>query len=276
MIIKRRIDWLGFVTLAVGLAMGGCVARPVNPSFAINANDAKQAIATMQDSPRGLDRPVVVMAGWADPGFVNSYWVKQLQNIGASPDEVLGFKFIFKGDFERCRDHVVAAVQTAWPSDDPAWTSEVDVVAFSMGGLVSRYCASPSLADDAMGEAKRRLKIRHLYTISSPHLGASMAWVPTLDRRVIDMRAGSDFLAYLDEQLPEAGYTLTAYTRLQDPIVGSARTAPAGVNPWWVDNPPLHRAHQEAYRDPRIRADILRRLRGETPLTRDPAAPLPE
>ncbi|MEO0514842.1 MAG: hypothetical protein AAF086_06050 [Planctomycetota bacterium] len=266
-------------------AMVGCASRPVNPSFSVSENEAKKIIEWIEASPRALDRPVVVLAGWADPGFVNSYLVNQLERAGVPSDEVLGFKFIFKGDFDRCRDHVVGAVQAAWPSDEAGWTTEVDVVAFSMGGLVARYCAAPRLpgeADEPAGleaedvESKRRLKIRRLFTISTPHRGAALAWVPTFDRRVIDMRAGSGFLVHLDRVLPNAGYRLVPYTRLGDPVVGSERTAPAGIHPWWVDTPPLHRSHQEAYRDPRIRADILRRLRGETPLTTEPAAALPE
>lgn len=257
----------------------GCAARPINSSFAASESEAKQIIDEIEENARPLDRPVVVMAGWADPGFVNSYWVGQLRKAGAVGERVRGFKFVFKGDFDKCRDHVVSAVQAAWPSDDPAWTNEVDVIAFSMGGLVARYCASPRFVaadSDEDSRDKRRLKIRNLYTISTPHLGAVMAGVPTFDRRVIDMRAGSDFLRHLDEALADADYTLTAYTRLGDPIVGTTRTAPLGVTAWWVDTPFLHRSHQEAYRDPRIRADILRRLRGETPLTRGPAAAFPE
>lgn len=276
--LRKIIGSLCVLILAASAGLG-CASRPVNPSFAASESEAKQIIEEIQEQARPLDRPVVVMAGWADPGFVNSYWVSQLRKAGADDERVRGFKFVFKGDFDRCRDHVVSAVQAAWPSDDPAWTSEVDVVAFSMGGLVARYCAAPRLAAAESGEDardERRLKIRNLYTISTPHLGAVMAGVPTFDRRVIDMRAGSGFLRHLDEALADADYTLAAYTRLGDPVVGTTRTAPLGVTPWWVDTPFLHRPHQEAYRDPRIRADILRRLRGETPLTRDPAAALPE
>ncbi|MEL7087849.1 MAG: hypothetical protein AAGL98_05310, partial [Planctomycetota bacterium] len=86
----------------------------------------------------------------------------------------------------------------------------------------------------------------------------------------------SAFLAYLDAAWTDADYTLIPYTRLGDPIVGEENTAPPGVTPWWVHTPPLHRSHQEAYLDPRICADLLRRLRGETPYTSAPATALPE
>lgn len=290
MVAMRRIQcwraWgtpLGLVFFCVVVL--GCAAK-VNPSFATNAAAARDQIASIEADPRPLDRPVVVMTGWADPFLVPSYWGKQLRLAAGEDAPVMTFTFVFKGSFERCRDHVIDAVQEAWPSDDPVWTTEVDVVAFSMGGLVARYCAAPSLLDvkpactadtDAPAEPpKRRLRIANLYTISTPHRGAVMAWVPTFDRRVIDMRADSDFLDYLDQVLPSARYSLTTYTRLLDPIVGESRTAPPGVAPWWVAPPFLHPSHTAAYRDPRIRADILLRLRGQTPLTNPPAATLPK
>jgi len=282
-LVARCAAVSGLLLLAV---VTGCSPRPVNPSFAVSESEASAVITQIEEAPRPLGRPVVAMAGWADPGFVDSYWVKQLERAGVPSDQVLGLKFIFKGDFDRCRDHVVDAVQAAWPSDEAGWTTEVDVVAFSMGGLVARYSATPreavgekageSSIEEHGGGIPRRLKIRNLYTISTPHRGATLAWVPTLDRRVVDMRAESDFLVGLDKALADARYTLTAYARLKDPVVGTARTSPEGTHPWWVDTPPLHRSHQEAYRDPRIRADILLRLRGETPLTTPPAALLPE
>lgn len=260
----------------------GCSSK-VNPSFAVSSGEAREIIRQIEADPRPLDRPVVVMTGWADPIFVSCYWGGQLRKAAGDDAAVLSLSFVFKGSFERCRAHVIDSVQDAWPSDDPGWTTEVDVVAFSMGGLVARYGAAPRRLDpppdgsaDSAASSRRRLRIANLYTISTPHRGASMAWVPTFDRRVIDMRAGSDFLAYLDADLPQADYSLTAYTRLYDPIVGESRTAPPGINPRWVDPPLLHPSHTGAYRDPRIRADILRRLRGEPALTTTPAAPLPE
>ncbi|MEM9418498.1 MAG: hypothetical protein AAGA25_05505 [Planctomycetota bacterium] len=260
--------------MVVAIALGGCAPQQVNPSFPTGEDEAEAIIEDIENDGRPLDRSVLVLAGWADPGFANSYWVSQLRKAGVPEDQVVGLEFLFDGNFEECRDHVISSVDEAWPSDEAGWTSEVDVVAFSMGGLVARYSASPSMAEG--GAEKRRLKIRNLYTISTPHLGAVMAEWPTLDRRVIDMRADSAFLDHLDDALAEASYTLIPYTRLDDDIVGSDRTAPEGRTPWWVDTPPLHRAHQEAYRDPRIRADILLRLRGEKPLVSGDAAALPE
>jgi hypothetical protein len=86
------------------------------------------------------------------------------------------------------------------------------------------------------------------------------------------MRRGSAFLAELDDQLASASYELYTYARLGDMIVGVENAAPPGMDPWWVANPPLGLAHLGAPHDPRILADILRRLRGEPALATRPAA----
>lgn len=259
-------------------ALTGCAARPVNPAFSVSSCDAKKAIDTIQQAPTPLDRPVIACAGWADPGFASGHVTRQLRKAFANADDqTLAVNFVGRYRFDTCRDKLIAAVDAAFPSDDPIWTTEVDVVAFSMGGLVARHAAAPPRADaHPTPTSKRRLKIRRLLTISTPHRGATLARLPAFEPRILSMRAGSPLLEHLDAAWPTRGYDFTAYTRLKDPIVGSSNTAPLGITPYWVAPPPFARSHQEAYRDPRIVADILRRLRGETPLTAPHPAPLPQ
>jgi hypothetical protein len=114
-----------------------------------------------------------------------------------------------------------------------------------MGGLVVRHAARHR--DDG----GKQLNVRRLFTISTPHRGARMAGLPTLDHRAVAMRHGSEFLAGLDEALSRAPYELYTYARLGEPF---------GL------------AHIGAPHDPRIMADILRRLRGQEPLATRPAA----
>jgi hypothetical protein len=64
--------------------------------------------------------------------------------------------------------------------------------------------------------------------------------------------------------------------RLGDGIVGARYAAPPNTAPRWVPTPPLGDSHNGASKDPRILADILRRLRGESPITTTPQAPLPD
>jgi pimeloyl-ACP methyl ester carboxylesterase len=183
---------------------------------------------------------------------------------------VIGVSFFLCGTFDDCRKRVIDAVDKSFPSADPTWTTEVDVIAVSMGGLVARYAAAEPMKKDV---SPRRLRIARLFTISSPHRGAALAGLPTLNRLQIDMRAGSNFLRKLDKS--ERDYQLIPYVRLNDIIVGEENAAPAGGTAWWVPAEPFQDSHLFAIADPRIVADIARRLRGEPPLTVDPPAPLP-
>ena len=63
--------------------------------------------------------------------------------------------------------------------------------------------------------------------------------------------------------------------RIGDTMVGEENTAPPGQVAWWVPNRAFEPAHLLAFGDPRIHADILRRLRGEQPYTTEPRAPWP-
>jgi pimeloyl-ACP methyl ester carboxylesterase len=272
-ILSRGPAWLilGFACFC------GCEARPFNPSLPLSPAEAEAEIRRMRAEPIPLQRPVVFLTGWFDPGFGTSFWQGSLREIGVPPEQRLALTFMWRLTFDDCREHVIEAVQEKWPSDDPDWTTEVDVIGFSMGGLIARYAAAAP--QDPQEGPRRRLRMARLFTISSPHRGAQLAdlAIPGLtpDPRVLDMRRDSSFLVHLDEQAEAAGYELVAYTRTGDWVIDERNTAPPGVNPWWVATPFLHRPHQEAYRDPRIEADILRRLRGQTPLTVPPATPVP-
>ena len=90
------------------------------------------------------------------------------------------------------------------------------------------------------------------------------------------MRRGSRLLQQLDENLDSAPYEIIPYVRLYDWIVGAENAAPGERHAWWVQNQPMQSSHLLAANDPRIVADILRRLRGEAHYTMTPAAALPQ
>ena len=199
---------------------------------------------------------------------------------------------MFCDSFDACRLRVAQAVDRAFPSDDSNQTVEVDVIGLSMGGLVGRYCAAefvpagetPSSQPSPGGRGSKsgkRLRIRRLFTTSSPHLGAVRAErLPQLLELQRDMTPGSELYERLERAEASAGasgtrYELVPYVRLGDDVVGSANAAPKGRTAWWVTNPPGQFAHVGAMTDPRILADVVRRLRGEKPITKEPAAPLP-
>lgn len=260
----------GWIVVAAALC-AGCAAQPVNPSFPVTSDEAKQALREMANQPKKLERPLVVVGGYLDPN-VSPTFLKGKLCQATGDDRVVRVAVGFSGSFEECREMVIAAVDEAYPSDDPVWTTEVDVIGASLGGLVARYAAAPSRD----GNRPRRLKIARLFTIASPHSGAALAKAISLTHFQAEMRPGSDFLKYLAEYDAEAGYELFAYTRLNDKLVGEEYTAPPGQNPLWVATPPFQAGHGNAWHDPRIIADIARHLRGEQPFSTKPATPLPD
>jgi pimeloyl-ACP methyl ester carboxylesterase len=269
---RLRSLWLqrALVGLPWTLCLAGCgLGTPPNPSFDLTAGEAAAALGTMRQEPRPLERPVVVLGGIYDPGFAASRVSRTLRSVTTDPASIRAVSFFTTPTFDVCRQRVLDAVNEAWPSDDPHWTVEVDVVAVSMGGLVARYAARP------LRDGGRSLRIRRLFTISTPHRGAVMADLPTFDGRVLDMRAGSAFLNVLNTLTSERDPEILAYTRLGDAVVGAHRAALPAGGAWWVEPPPLSFAHLAVTRDDRILADIARRLRGEPPFTTEPPASLP-
>ena len=292
-------------TLALSLAAGalqGCTELgTVNRSFAVRSPDAQAALAEMADDREPLARPVVVLGGYSDPGIAAPRLAAELRKVLAEREgaRVITVSFPFCVSFDQCRDRVIRAVDKLFPNpDDPTKTAEVDVIGISMGGLVARHAAAP---EGGGTEGARRLNVRRLFTVSSPHRGARLAALPTFSfgRLQGDMRAGSDFLTALDERECAAAlaasaaraedgvgggppdpfayidYELYPYVRLGDGIVGPENAAPAGMTPIWVPSLPLQDPHILASSDARIIADIARHLRDEPPFATYPPQPLP-
>lgn len=225
----------------------------------------------MMAAPQPLTRPLLVLGGYLDPGFAAGSIKRTFRGLAGGDDRIIGLSFAFNAQFANCRRRVIAAVDKRFPSDDPARTQEVDVIGYSMGGLIGLYAAAECEAE----KHKRRLRIARLFTISTPHRGAALAWLPIPIPLQRDMRFGSRFLASLMKAMEDKPYPVIPYTRLRDRVVGEANTAPDGQQPWWTPCPSFEPSHAVAFQDPRILADIARRLRGEQPWTREPAAPVP-
>lgn len=269
--------WLGF-------AAGCADLTTINPSFDTPYAEARRTLEAMRDEPKTLERPLIFVGPFIDPGFAEWGVVSQARRVVDNPDQVAGVSFVAWDTFDLCRDKTLRVVDRAFPSADPVDTVEVDVIAFSMGGLVARYAALPpppppedgSTAGSSDAPARhRRLKINRLYTIASPHRGADWAPLGVFNALAQDMRAGSAFLARLDAGLADADYELIPYTRLGDAVVGVENTAPPGVTPHWVSTRPFELAHVQAAFDARILSDIFRDLRGEDRLADEARAPLP-
>jgi triacylglycerol lipase len=110
-----------------------------------------------------------------------------------------------RGGLEQLAIHLKQDIDTKFGTSGP-----INVVAFSMGGLVSRYY----LQD--LGGAQR---CRNFITISSPHNGTGSAWFfPT--KGVAQMRPGSSFLNDLNATSDRLGkIPVTSYRTPMDLIV---------------------------------------------------------
>ena len=252
--------------LLVTITAGGCAIprRTPNPSFPTTKEQAQADLERMELDSRPLERPLVVLAGIGDPKISSGALVRGIAPCVAGT--VIELSFFNEFTFDGCRQKLIREVAAALQVD-PDHIPEVDVVAFSMGGLIARDAAIPDLAG-------RRLPIRRLFTVSTPHEGARLAGIPLGLPQGEDMLPTSDFIDRL-RRAPRT-YDMVCYARLDDITVGEEFAAPDGEPLWWVPTPSGEWSHMAAFNDPRIIADIARRLRGERSLTRPPAAPLPQ
>jgi hypothetical protein len=232
--------------------------RIENPHFRPPPAGLRAEWASMRASPTGLPRPLVVFSGWRAPRLPVMLLASRLRSLtGAPKGLVVTVGFVLCGTFGAATRRAVAKVERRWPSADPGLTAEVDVVGISMGGLVARAAAVPD------GGGRQRLRIARLFTLATPHRGATLARRVCLDGTSRDMRPGCDFLRRLQEAPRD--YELVCYARLRDWWVGARNAAPPGEDPIWTDAPGLL-SHQAISTDRLIGTDLARRLRGEEPL----------
>lgn len=187
---------------------------------------------------------------------------------GADRDRVLAISYPFRGDIDTIVPMVVDRIEARWPSDDPERTTEVDVVGISMGGLIARAAE----AGHALDDGHKLLNINRLYTLATPHRGATLANHFRLDPAARDMKPGSEFLEWLNAELEHAEYDLICYARLHDGWVGATNTAPPGHDPIWLGGLAWG-SHFTITQDRRILADIALRLRNEEPIAPEPSPP---
>lgn len=239
-------------------------SRHVNPDFLVPGGGVRAEWARMLGSPVGLERPLVVFSGWRALRTPGAILAKRLRML-AGGGECMGVSFTLCNRLEEAVDRAVRTVDQRWPSSDPARTVEVDVVGISMGGLVARAASEPA-------PGRKRLRIRRLFTLGTPHRGARIARTIAPDPSVRSMKAGSVFLRGLDAAFPAAPYELVCYARLRDGWVGAGNTAPEGHEPIWKPGP-IVMGHHSISADRLIITDIARRLRGEEPLARGGSRP---
>ena len=255
------------------LLLGGCARGPVNPNFVVSADEAKATLRAMEHSPVNLARPVVVVGGYLDISGAGPHVAAKVRKWAADDRQVIFVSVSFCRSLEEGRRKIIEAVERQFPSSDPQWTSEVDVIGVSLGGLVGRFAAAPNVQT-----SQKRLRVARLFTISSPHGGARLAALPAPGKMHSQMRSGSAALVDLARWDAMARYELYPYVCLGDWVVGRENAAPTGHETLWLASMPLEIGldpHRGSWKDPRILADIGRRLRGEQPLSFVPGRDLP-
>lgn len=256
----KRTKVQGFVgLLALLLLESCCVGETRNPDFPLTFQEARERFTSLEKTPGQLQRPVVILGGYLDPGL-GSWWVKRELRRLLGPGPLLNVNFFFCCSFAECREKLLREVEAAFPCDDPRRTTEVDVVALSMGGLVARHAA---VAPDHNDAERKRLRIARLFTISSPHRGANLAAIPCFLTLHTDMHKESEFLAQLALEYARRDYELYPYARLRDWIVGAENTAPEGETPLWLSPRAFTPSHLAGATDKRILVDVALKLRGE-------------
>ncbi|MGI9015036.1 MAG: esterase/lipase family protein [Phycisphaerales bacterium] len=263
------------VMVSVQMALSGCAVGVLNPAFPLGIRGAGDALESMREQPVSLKRPVVVLAGYQDPGFASMAMAARVRRMFANGGQVISIAFFNQSTFDECRDKVITMVDAAFPSNDPIMTTPVDVIGISMGGLVARHAARLGGGDDVEHTNRRRLQVHRLFTIATPHQGARMAGLPSFDKRQHDMRAGSAFLEELNADPTTQDFPIIPYARLGDWIVGVENAAMPEEHPYWVSARVLHPSHLTVASDPRVLADIVRRLRDDAPFTKGQPLPPP-
>jgi hypothetical protein len=238
--------------------------RYTNPDFQVPPGGLRAEFARMAASPTTAPRPLITLSGWRAIALPSQVLAGRLRRL-IGQVETLSLCFTLINRFDQAADHLVRRINRRFPNGDAGQTVEVDVVATSMAGLVSRLAAIRT-------DGRARLRIARLFTLATPHRGAVIANRIAPDPTVRDMKPGSALLEKLDAALPDAEYELVCYARLRDAWVDARIAAPRSQEPFWVPGSLLW-SHHTVTTDRLIIADIARRIRDEDPLARRGSAP---
>ncbi|MEM1186385.1 MAG: hypothetical protein AAGI53_15460 [Planctomycetota bacterium] len=276
---KKRRSWkarlaqaLAITATVTGLvALSSCVHLPAeNPAYTVPDSDIEADLDRMRSDPIELERPILVLSGYRSPPVNAKDLAESILELTGAPEHMVVYtSYQFADTIEDPAQRVIELADEHFPTDDPVFTTEVDVVAISMGGLVARVAAEdPKHRGDPAG---RRLNIKRLFTFATPHRGARLAAHVRIDEASSAMRPGSRFITGLNLRGDYERYTLVPYAALHDRLVGATNTAPPGREPIWVPGR-MNFSHFLLVYEDRILADLARRLRNEETFA-EPSAP---
>ncbi|MEM9063956.1 MAG: hypothetical protein AAGB51_00535 [Planctomycetota bacterium] len=268
--IRRTLICCGIVTAVI--ASPACVRMTEDtPSFRHTHSEIRAQRKILKDNPIDqLERPVLLLSGYrAVPTMVERVRTRLCDMTTGNSEEFVPVAYTFKGEIVDMAEHAVRKLEARYPSNDPEETIEVDVVAISMGGLVARLAAEDPALHNREG---KRLRIKRLFTLATPHRGATLAEHIRPDKAAADVRPGSSFLEDLNSRVEERDYILVCYGQTRDGWVGATNTAPPGMEPYWTGGT-LFWSHFNAPSNPWFLVDIAKRLRGEEPIALEAGPP---
>ena len=155
--------------------------------------------------PVGRVHRVVLVHGFMETGSTFKTLQKRLEKRGCECFVARLTPSDGRGGLENLAAHLKQDIDVKFGPTQP-----ISIVAFSMGGLVSRQYLQN------LGGARR---CERLITVSSPHHGTKAAWLyPSLGAE--EMRPGSPFLAQLDHTQSRLGkIPITSYRTPMDLII---------------------------------------------------------
>ncbi len=208
-----------------------------------------------------LERPVAVLGGWRTPHVTARALADRLCALTSGrPEDFVALSFLRASRVEEAAARASREIDRVFGAGEPGWTREVDVVGVSMGGLVGRTIEASAFG--RWGEGAKRVRVRRLFTLATPHRGARMARIAAPDGSARSMRPGSAFLARLDDALLASDMELIPYARTRDGMVGATNAAPWGMDPVWLQGPRAL-SHLTITQEWRFVIDVARRLRAD-------------
>ena len=244
---------------AVGLD-APAIERPTLVTTAL----AKAELAAMRAEPGALQRPVIVIDGFLDPGFGSAALARDIRQA-TGDGRVATISAYAPPTLTHYAERVLDLAEREFPGEP------VDLVGISMGGL-----AAIEAAADGRGG---RVEVRRVFTLASPLRGAAKANLPAVFPVMRQMRPGSAYLAGLPsrvESFEAGGGTLVSYGGVSDRTVRiDEAVPPSGELIWLPADGSARWGHTGVIRDPRLTADLINRLRGAGPLMRPRPLPGP-
>ncbi len=74
--MSQPVYWI-IPAICFEISLMGCAAQRINPAFPVTATEAEHDLKRMAQSPKPLDRPLVIVGGFMDVG--SDYFVAEAE-----------------------------------------------------------------------------------------------------------------------------------------------------------------------------------------------------